>query len=75
MRTVRRSATTEILRCPTRSTSELLHDHRLIDSLAEQLDTADDPVEIRRLFFLVGELSRQAAEQVVFPAFRAALRV
>jgi hemerythrin superfamily protein len=54
----------------------LLRDHRLIDGLAEQLDAADDPAEIRRLFLrIVEELSaHEAAEQqVVFPAFRAAL--
>ena len=54
---------------------ELLErDHRLIDGLAEQLDAADDPVEIRHLFMrIVEELSaHEAAEQqVVFPAFRA----
>jgi hemerythrin superfamily protein len=54
---------------------ELLErDHRLIDGLAEQLDTTDDPVEIRHLFMrIVEELSaHEAAEQqVVFPAFRA----
>jgi iron-sulfur cluster repair protein YtfE (RIC family) len=54
---------------------ELLErDHRMIDDLAEQLDTADDPTEIRRLYMrIVEELSaHEAAEQqVVFPAFRA----
>ena len=54
---------------------ELLErDHRVIDDLAEQLDAADDPVEIRRLFLrIVEELSaHEAAEQeVLFPAFRA----
>jgi hemerythrin superfamily protein len=56
----------------------LLRDHRLIDELAEQLDTADDPAEIRRLYLrIVDELSaHEAAEQqVVFPAFRAALEI
>jgi iron-sulfur cluster repair protein YtfE (RIC family) len=56
----------------------LMRDHRLIDGLAEQLDAADDPAEIRRLFLrIVEELSaHEAAEQeVVFPAFRAALEV
>ena len=54
----------------------LLRDHRLIDGLAEQLDTVDDPVEIRRLYLrIVEELAaHEAAEhEVVFPAFRAAL--
>ena len=54
----------------------LLRDHRLIDGLAEQLDAADDPAEIRRLFMrIVEELTaHEAAEQeVVFPAFQAAL--
>jgi hemerythrin superfamily protein len=54
----------------------LLRDHRLIDGLAEQLDTVDDPAEIRHLYLrLVEELAaHEAAEQeVVFPAFRAAL--
>ena len=53
----------------------LLRDHRLIDGLAEQLDTVDDPAEIRRLYLrIVEELAaHEAAEQeVVFPAFRAA---
>jgi hemerythrin superfamily protein len=56
----------------------LLSDHRLIGELAEQLDTVDDPAEIRRLYLrLVEELAaHEAAEQeVVFPAFRAALGV
>lgn len=54
----------------------LLRDHRLIDGLAERLDAADDPAEIRRLFLrIVEELAaHEAAEhEVVFPAFRAAL--
>ncbi|HEX4983349.1 MAG TPA: hemerythrin domain-containing protein, partial [Ilumatobacteraceae bacterium] len=52
----------------------LLSDHRLIDGLAEQLDAADDPVEIRRLFLrIVEELAAHEAveQEVVFPAFRA----
>ena len=52
----------------------LLHDHRMIDRLAEQLDATDDPAEIRHLFLrIVEELAaHEAAEQeVVFPAFRA----
>jgi iron-sulfur cluster repair protein YtfE (RIC family) len=54
----------------------LLRDHRMIDGLAEQLDTVDDPAEIRHLYSrIVEELAaHEAAEQdVVFPAFRAAL--
>jgi iron-sulfur cluster repair protein YtfE (RIC family) len=56
----------------------LLGDHRLIDGLAEQLDAADDPAEIRRLFLrIVEELAaHEAAEQeVLFPAFRASLQM
>jgi hemerythrin superfamily protein len=56
----------------------LLRDHRMIDGLAEQLDAEDDPAEIRRLFLrIVDELAaHEAAEQeVVFPAFRAALEM
>jgi hemerythrin superfamily protein len=56
----------------------LLRDHRLIDGLAEQLDAVDDPAEIRRLYLrIVDELAaHEAAEQeVVFPAFRAALEM
>ena len=51
----------------------LLGDHRLIAGLVEQLEAADDPTEIRRLFLrIVEELAaHEAAEQeVVFPAFR-----
>jgi hemerythrin superfamily protein len=54
----------------------LLQDHRLIGGLAEELDCTDDPAEIGRLYLrMVDELSaHEAAEQdVVFPAFRAAL--
>jgi hemerythrin superfamily protein len=57
-------------------TDLLLRDHRLIDGLAERLDAADDPAEIRRLYTrIVEELTaHEAAEQeVVFPAFQAAL--
>ena len=57
-------------------TDLLLRDHRLIDGLAEQLDAADDPAEIQRLYQrIVEELTaHEAAEQeVVFPAFQAAL--
>jgi hypothetical protein len=54
----------------------LLRDHRFIDGLAEQLDTVDDPAEIRRLYLCIVEelAAHEAAEQeVVFPAFHAAL--
>ncbi len=54
----------------------LVSDHRLIDGLAEQLDTTDDPAEIGRLYLqIVDELiAHEAAEQeVVFPAFQAVL--
>ena len=54
----------------------LLQDHRFIDGLAEQLDTVDDPVEIRRLYLrIVEELAahESAEEEVMFPAFRAAV--
>ena len=54
---------------------ELLErDHRQIEALAEQLELADDPTEVRRLFFAIVEelAAHEAAEQaVVFPAFRA----
>jgi hemerythrin superfamily protein len=54
---------------------ELLEgDHRLINELVEQLDTAVDPAEIRRLYLrIVEDLSAHEAveQQVVFPAFRA----
>jgi hemerythrin superfamily protein len=54
----------------------LLHDHRTIGGLAEDLDRTDDPDEISRLYLrIVDELfAHEAAEQeVVFPAFGAAL--
>ncbi len=54
----------------------LLRDHRLIDGLAEQLGAVDVPAEVRHLYLrIVEELAaHEAAEQeVVFPAFRAAL--
>jgi hemerythrin superfamily protein len=57
-------------------TDLLLRDHRLIVGLAEQLDAADDPAEIRRLYERISEelTAHEAAEQeVVFPAFQAAL--
>jgi Hemerythrin HHE cation binding domain len=56
----------------------LLRDHRLINGLAEQLDTVDDPAEIRRLYLRIAEelAAHEAAEQeVVFPAFGAALEM
>jgi hemerythrin superfamily protein len=54
----------------------LLRDHRSIEGLVEQLDAADDPAEIRRLFLRIVEqlAAHEAAEQeVVFPAFQTAL--
>ena len=48
----------------------------MIDELAEQLDASNDPAEVRGLYLrIVEELAaHEAAEQeVVFPAFRAAL--
>jgi hemerythrin superfamily protein len=56
----------------------LLRDHRLIDGLAEQLDTLDDPADIRRLYLRIAEelAAHEAAEhEVVFPAFRAAFEI
>ena len=52
----------------------LERDHRMIDGLIEELERADDPAEIRRVFFTIVEelAAHEAAEQeVVFPAFRA----
>ena len=54
----------------------LLRDHRVIWAIAEQLDAADDPTEIRGLFLLLVEqlAAHEAVEQqVIFPAFRASL--
>jgi hemerythrin superfamily protein len=54
----------------------LLRDHRLIGELAEQLDSVDDPAEIRRLYLrIVEELAAHelAEHEVVFPAVRSAL--
>jgi len=54
----------------------LLRDHQSIEELAEQLDAADDPAEIRGLFLrIVEQLAGHEAveQQVVFPAFRASL--
>jgi hemerythrin superfamily protein len=56
----------------------LLEDHRIIDGLAEQLEAANHPAEIRDLFLRIAQelAAHEAAEQeVVFPAFRAALEV
>jgi iron-sulfur cluster repair protein YtfE (RIC family) len=56
----------------------LLRDHRLIGGLAEQLDTVDDPAEIRSLYLrIVEELAAHelAEQEVVFPAVRAALEM
>jgi iron-sulfur cluster repair protein YtfE (RIC family) len=55
---------------------ELLErDHRLINDLVEQLDEAEDPAEIGRLYLrIVEQLSAHEAieQKVLFPAFRAA---
>jgi hemerythrin superfamily protein len=54
----------------------LLRDHRSIDDLAEQLDAAEDPAEIRELFLrIVDQLAAHetAEQQVIFPAFRASV--
>jgi len=54
----------------------LMQDHRTIGGLAEELDGVDDPDELGRLYLrIMDELfAHEAAEQeVVFPAFRAAL--
>jgi hemerythrin superfamily protein len=56
----------------------LVNDHRRIDRLAEQLDATDDPAEIRRLYVRIAQelAAHEAAEQqVVFPAFRAAVEI
>lgn len=55
----------------------LILDHRRIQDLVERLDATDDPVEARTLFLQVVEQlsAHEAAEQeVIFPAFRSALR-
>ena len=54
----------------------LLHDHRSIEELVDQLDATDDPAETRHLFLQIVEqlAAHEAAEhEVVFPAFRASL--
>ncbi len=51
----------------------LERDHRRIDALAEDLENADDPTDVRRLFLTIVEelAAHEAAEQkVLFPAFR-----
>ncbi len=51
----------------------LERDHRRIDALAEELENADDPTDVRRLFLTIVEelAAHEAAEQkVLFPAFR-----
>ncbi len=51
----------------------LERDHRRIDALAEELEVADDPADVRRLFLTIVEelAAHEAAEQqVLFPAFR-----
>jgi len=54
----------------------LIHDHRVISDLAQQLDETDQPVVLRELYVrLVQELAaHEAAEQrILFPALRATL--
>jgi len=54
----------------------LVLDHRRIERLAARLDTTLDPVETRSIFMQIVEqlAAHEAAEQqVIFPAFRAAL--
>ena len=54
----------------------LLGEHRVIRGLVEQLDAADDPVEIRSVFLrIVEQLAAHEAmeQQVIFPAYRASL--
>jgi len=55
----------------------LLLDHRTIEALVERLDSTVDPVETRSLYLQIVEqlAAHEAAEQqVIFPAFRAALQ-
>jgi iron-sulfur cluster repair protein YtfE (RIC family) len=54
----------------------LTRDHQRMSDLAQQLEATEEPTEVRRLYLrLVEEISaHEAAEQqVVFPAFRAAV--
>ena len=54
----------------------LLHDHRSIEELVDQLDATDDRAETRHLFLQIVEqlAAHEAAEhEVVVPAFRASL--
>ena len=54
----------------------LLRDHRVMRTIAEQLDAADNPTQIRGLFLLLVEqlAAHEAVEQqLIFPAFRASL--
>ena len=55
----------------------LLEDHRRIEQLVERLDSVVDPVETRSIYLQIVEqlAAHEAAEQqVIFPAFRAALQ-
>lgn len=50
----------------------LERDHRMIDELAERLDTEDDPDEIRRLYVRIVEaltVHEEIEQEVLFPAF------
>ncbi|HEY7628281.1 MAG TPA: hemerythrin domain-containing protein [Ilumatobacteraceae bacterium] len=52
----------------------LERDHRLIDELAERLDTEDDPDEIRRLYVRIVEaltVHEEIEQEILFPAFLA----
>lgn len=54
----------------------LLSEHRSIETLVDQFDAAEDPVQIRALFGeLVARLTAHEAieQQVVFPAYRQAI--
>ena len=54
----------------------VLREHQSIETLAEQLDVADDPGATRSLFLqIVEQLAAHEAveQQVIFPAFRASL--
>lgn len=50
----------------------LERDHRMIDELAERLDTEDDPDEIRRLYVRIVEaltVHEEIEQEILFPAF------
>jgi hemerythrin superfamily protein len=61
---------------PSDAIELLIQDHRVIDQLLQELDVETDPDHLRVLYLrLVGLLSahEEAEQQVLFPAFRAAL--